>query len=583
MTGALMQLVAYGAQDIYLTGNPTMSFFKTVYKKHTNFSFEIINNTSITNNLGGQHVVSISRHGDLISKMYLKIKMHANVSSTKFKWAWVKNLGYSIIDTVDIEIGGQTIDTHYGNFLNIYHELYKKDDHGKSWDSMVGNSSSNNELNYSKQISGSKEVNIFVPLQFWFNKENSIALPMIALQYHEAKIKINFKKIDSFYVKEDIDSEGNPTTVIPELDHLSVPTKYIFLDCHERKSFAQHCHEYLIEQVQHISDNIITASKSIHRQPLYFNHPVKSLLIVNRLDKYSYSSGKYFLGNDLISATKNFIIRYCLCGIKSADLAQILAGNSLQFYIDKNHQINVLAEINGTIDEGDTQENINLVKEFTSDNTLNDSHANYYDIIKVISAAKITWHGELEKILDEDQNNGNINTELLWNSIEVPVTLPASICSLDIDTLETLNLPANTSIFKTNAISPNNIKGGKFTLSNNCLFGLNIDGSGDTLSSLKISANGSDLQQKMEAQYHKYVATWDGKMNSPDTSIYVYNFALNPLDLFPSGSLNFSRIDNSNLTIDSIKNNPKMILDVYALNHNVLRIMNGMAGISFSN
>ena len=169
MGGRLMQLVAYGAQDIYLTGNPQITFFKVVYRRHTNFSMETIKQTmNGTSNVdGGSATVTIARNGDLVSSMYLMSKSVGTNDGTK------------MIKTVELEIGGQKIDKHTNEWMNIWNELSTNESKASSLKTMqccVGNSTTTGVSN------------VQVPLQFWFCRNVGLALPLNALQYHEVKV-----------------------------------------------------------------------------------------------------------------------------------------------------------------------------------------------------------------------------------------------------------------------------------------------------------------------------------------------------------------------------------------------------------
>jgi hypothetical protein len=173
MGGGLMQLVAYGAQDIYLTGNPQITFFKVVYRRHTNFSMETIQQTiSGTPSDGGSSTVTISRNGDLVSKVYVT-NDSVNI-----------NNGSALLEEVELEIGGQRIDRQYREWMNIWTELSTPASKASGFKTMVGDHGS---------TGGNHSVNnIFLPLHFWFCHNPGLALPLIALQYHEVKLKITW-------------------------------------------------------------------------------------------------------------------------------------------------------------------------------------------------------------------------------------------------------------------------------------------------------------------------------------------------------------------------------------------------------
>uniref|UniRef100_A0A6C0B4I9 Major capsid protein N-terminal domain-containing protein n=1 Tax=viral metagenome TaxID=1070528 RepID=A0A6C0B4I9_9ZZZZ len=257
MGGGLMQLVAYGAQDIYLTGNPQITFFKVVYRRHTNFAVESIEQT-INGSVGSGSKVSVTvaRNGDLLSRVYVEVKHDAaarNGAADEYD-------GFDLIDYVEVEVGGQIIDKHYGAWMKIWCDLTHATDKKSILSKMLVN-----EKGCGCGAEGGP-VSI-IPLQFWFCRNPGLALPLIALQYHEVKLNIKFC--------------GSATATKGVISGAEVWCDYIFLDTDERRRFAQVSHEYLIEQVQHSSVNVnsiaVDGSDSA-RMELRFNHPVKELV-----------------------------------------------------------------------------------------------------------------------------------------------------------------------------------------------------------------------------------------------------------------------------------------------------------------
>ena len=205
-----MQLVAYGAQDIYLTGNPQITFFKVVYRRHTNFSMESIEQTfNGTPDFGRKVVCTISRNGDLIHRVYLQVELPSVKSEASDYFRWVNWVGHALIKNVEVEIGGQRIDKHYGDWLHIWNELTQTAGKQRGYASMVGNVDrlfrpvSNNTSAGANTGTSPQEVaaqqgvmprtTLFIPLQFWFCRNPGLALPLIALQYHEVKINLEFR------------------------------------------------------------------------------------------------------------------------------------------------------------------------------------------------------------------------------------------------------------------------------------------------------------------------------------------------------------------------------------------------------
>jgi hypothetical protein len=215
MGGGLMQLVAYGAQDIYLTGNPQITFFKTVYRRHTNFAIEAIEQTfQGTADFGKKVTCTISRNGDLINKIYLQVQFPA--LSLGSVWAnpevdhpllkhvsWTNSLGHALIKSVTIEVGGQKIDSQYGEWLEIWNALTQVSEKENGYNHMVGKYASSVGL-----IGNADSSRIYyVPLMFWFNKNPGLSLPLIALQYHEVKIVLEFRHAAELIVG--LDSKGD--------------------------------------------------------------------------------------------------------------------------------------------------------------------------------------------------------------------------------------------------------------------------------------------------------------------------------------------------------------------------------------
>ena len=254
MGGGLMQLVAMGAQDVYLTGNPQITFFKVVYRRHTNFSKECIAQTfngSVA--LGSSVSCTLSRNGDLVQEIYLRATIACNTNGTT---DFVLNDVTPLIKTVEVEIGGQKIDKHYSQWLDIYNELFETSHDYRE------------VMNTASTIADETDHTFYVPLRFWFNRNPGLALPLIALQYHEVKINMTLAAAAS--VKFAASDAG---ACVPSISSADLLVNYLYLDTDERRRFAQVSHEYLIEQVQHTG--IETAGGAID---MTFNHPVKALL-----------------------------------------------------------------------------------------------------------------------------------------------------------------------------------------------------------------------------------------------------------------------------------------------------------------
>jgi hypothetical protein len=250
-----MQLVAYGAQDVYLTGNPQITFFKVVYRRHTNFACEAIEQTfNGTVAFGRKATCQITRNGDLVTKMWLKATINKGAG------AWVDKVGYALIKSVELQIGGTRIDKHYGHWMHVWDELTRSDSHAASMTAMIESSAA----------AGTNDT-LFVPLQFFCCRNDGLALPLIALQYHDVRVEFEFESLANL---------GNNALAASAANTIqaSLLVEYVYLDSEERKRFAQASHEYLIEQLQFTGAETVNAQANGNKFRLNFNHPCKELV-----------------------------------------------------------------------------------------------------------------------------------------------------------------------------------------------------------------------------------------------------------------------------------------------------------------
>ena len=244
-----MQLVAYGAQDVYLTGSPKVTFFQAVYKRHTNFAMEtieqVVNGTAANN---ARLSVTVARNGDLIGEMYLEMISAVSAYISDDSTATAEWLAERAVADIELTIGGQRIDKHYQKWWRLYSELYldeaKRVQYGKMTSASLGSGK------------------VYLPLIFFFNRNPGLYLPLIALQYHEVRIDFDLASDMETYLNKNV---------------FKVWANYVYLDTEERRRFAQKGHEYLIEQVQHTGSDTVTAGQTSNKR-LSYNHPVKELV-----------------------------------------------------------------------------------------------------------------------------------------------------------------------------------------------------------------------------------------------------------------------------------------------------------------
>ena len=315
MGGGLMQLVAYGAQDVYLTGNPQITFWKVTYRRHTNFAMESIEQTFNGQADFGRRVqCTISRNGDLAYRTYLQVTLpeinqNDKNSDGEVYARWLDCPGEQMISMVEVEIGGQRIDRQYGDWMHIWNQLTLTSEQEAGYHKMIGQTS---QLTYLTDpefadiatACGAADVpeavcaprkalpetTLYVPLQFWFCRNPGLALPLIALQYHEVKINIEIRPLDEclFAVGKvsvtNTDNQKLPNAYAKSLVAASLYVDYVFLDTDERRRMAQNPHEYLIEQLQFTGDESIGSSSN--KIKLNFNHPCKELVFVVQPDMH---------------------------------------------------------------------------------------------------------------------------------------------------------------------------------------------------------------------------------------------------------------------------------------------------------
>ncbi len=520
MGGGLMQLVAYGAQDVYLTGNPQITFWKVTYRRHTNFAMESIEQTFNGQADFGRRVqCTVSRNGDLAYRTYLQVTLpeigQDDAATNKSNYArWLDCPGEQLISMVEVEIGGQRIDKQYGDWMHIWNQLTLTSEQEAGYNKMIGNTtqlcyltdpsfadvqSACGGSDVPAQVCAPRkalpETTLYVPLQFWFCRNPGLALPLIALQYHEVKITLELRPLDEcLFAVDAIGSDVNKTTKSYQksLVAASLYVDYVFLDTDERRRMAQNPHEYLIEQLQFTGDESIGSSSN--KVKLNFNHPCKELVWVVQPDAHVNYCDAFSGGKTLNSALGAQPFNY-------TDALDALPNSLLAFSAGSRATGN-----QATISGG-------LFEQATVDTVTGVSGMN-----KGSSTEEVSDAGAF--VLAETAKNMHC-----WG--ENPVV------------------------------------------------------------TAKLQLNGQDRFSEREGSYFDLVQPFQHHTRHPDTGINVYSFALRPEEHQPSGTCNFSRIDNATLQLvvsaAAVASQNTAKVRVYATNYNVLRIMSGMGGLAYSN
>jgi hypothetical protein len=540
MGGGLMQLVAYGAQDVYLTGSPQITFFKIIYRRHTNFSVEPIPQTFTGNSDFGRTVTcTINRNGDLITNMYTMINLRTvTASANGDKWGYVRRLGLAIVQHYKIEIGGSKIDEQYGDWLNIWWELSHKVGQERGFARMVGDVPELTTIDASEKPA----YTLYVPLQFWFNRHNGLALPLIALQYHDVRVTIDFRQASQCV---NIATGSDEPSV--SMAEASLIIDYVYLDSEERKRFAQASHEYLIEQLQFTGSETLTSTNNKYR--LNFNHPCKFLVWAPHLEKYATRTEFVVYGQDWEAARERFAKHLWL---STRDGLQGEAGAWA------------------------------IVTDTSSTNN---------EIISPVGHLGNETLVKAQLVFSSYMDSGSTESVSIENVVILENNLTMYHMSLDVASL-VAEFSDNSDSMEAylNSVS--------VTVQDHFNYGNYLDATNNPVSSAKLQLNGSDRFQERDGYYFNYVQPFQHFSNTPADGVNVYSFALKPEDHQPSGTCNFSRIDNATLQVklgldnqpadntystNFIGANSNSLLNIYAFNYNVLRVMSGMAGTAYSN
>lgn len=575
MGGGLMQLVAYGAQDIYLTGSPQITFFKVVYKRHTNFAVEPMAQTFTGQaGFGKSPNVQILRNGDLITHAYLNVGLpevdaNSNLTAAQLaqtQFAWCRRIGHAIIDQIEIDIGGSRIDRQYGDWLNVWYELTHAVGQERGYARMIGDVPELVELSKPQGTSNKLKdaYNLYIPLQLWFCRNNGLALPLIALQYHEVRIYFWFRRVEDCVVHS---QNLNPKSLVQsEFDNASLLVDYIYLDTEERRRFAQVSHEYLIEQLQFNDQESVISNTAKYR--LNFNHPTKTLYWGVKAGQYL--SGKSFLAYEPFDWNK--ALKTAAEKLILGQYATNAADGSL--ITDESHTNgNYLTESVLVVDQATGK----LDPETTAQ-------------VLVLDRTKVKFYASYD--------NSNDLADLVSGNIVVYADCAGKLFVHHVNVVSNKLTIANISVHTGNYVVDNRnpwIQSLDIVVNQQHNFGLFIDGSVNPVVQAKIQLNGQDRFDQLDGNYFNYVQPYQHFSNTPCDGINTYSFALTPEEHQPSGTCNFSRIDTADLFLtfaqydqngrDQYRNflDSDTKISIFAVNYNVMRIMSGMGGLAYSN
>ena len=269
--GNILQLVARGEEDVLLSSKPEFNMFKSVYKKFVPFADEIVKlpfNESSSEFTNRRISCTIPKRADLLSDCYLYVELPTlTIPSGSTKVYWTNSLGYALIKEIYIEIGGYKIDKHYGEWLYVWNQLTTNVDPSLD-DYTIGRYSTNTSLERNAQ----NHVHLNVPLYFWFCRSPALALPLVALQYHEVKLTIELRDFS-----ECVCYDGNTPPDRIDFEEIYLLSRFVYLDESIRKQFVSSDHVYLIEQLSRSNYETVKANTDKVNFDLTLNHPVNEI------------------------------------------------------------------------------------------------------------------------------------------------------------------------------------------------------------------------------------------------------------------------------------------------------------------
>ena len=515
MTGATIQLVAKGIQDLFMIKDPQITYFKIVYRRHTNFSIEAIPQYFTHQpDFGKKYSCTISQNGDLIGKTYLIVTLprvphyirEDGTLDPYIKFAWVKKIGYVLIKSIEIEIGGQIIDRQYGEWLNIISELFiRKED--KGIDKLIGDIDVITSFTYTKD-----NYTLYIPLQFWFCKNPSLAIPILCLHHSDIKINLDVSDFENCYIL-------SATHYIEVEDELITfePNEYIYQNINGKLIAA-----------------IFSSYDSLTKRIYYTRFSRDKFLSLPDTGCYNIE--------DILKKYPEYLIKsrssnkFCIPKIGST--SKIYSSHELEriplkechllvtyIYLDSEERNRFIQSKHEYLIEQVNLINPQLIQS-----------SNYIAKIENINPTRfLVWFVQQQYFLDYNNNDHFNYTDDYYYKFD--------------------------DKYKKYILNGKNL-----IINENILF------------------NGHDRISERNSKYFNHVQPYQHFKMSPNEGFNVYSFCLEPYKFQPSGSCNSSYIGQIEIKMNLnpiININNNAIFKAYALNQNILRIIDGISGLVF--
>lgn len=487
----LLLLVSVGKENLYLSAQPEITFFKIAYRRHTNYSIEPTPQYfKTTPDFGRRCTVSVAKNADLIGMTYVYVELPfiqlENTSASNKEFAWVNKIGLALINFIEIEIGGSIIERHYGDWLNIWNEISISTGQKSGYNKMIGNIQELTGFSKTKQ-----SYKLYIPLSFWFCQDTGLALPLIALTHNDIKIHVEFNDIEKCY-------KLSPSHYVTLSDNFCLfkPGEKIYQTYQNSKNIGEF-----------VSFDPIT-------QNLYYN-PIKGKFVIPT----KLNDNNLTLSGDIPHFENN--IKPNSVVVKDEDY----------FRFNKPSLLNAYLVINYI-----------YLDNFERFNFLNSAHEYLIPVVQSIS--------------DQVMYSTNVTYKLpLTNPVKLLIWRGVLLSNSQLnDDFNYTTYPYTEK--EENLVSKNTLV-----------------------------INSINRMEPNSIEFYTNLPKYQYKFKNNQNGIYFYSFALNPLELQPSGSLNFSKVDDAYILFKLNKlvnyQNP-VTFRCYAIQYNILRTSNGIGGLQFS-
>lgn len=585
MPGGLLQLSSYGAENHYLHGNPQITFFKSVFKRHTNFAMESIDvrfegSSELSPDKTTTLKVKIPRNGDLINKMFLRVTIPDIYSTQEEEFYWTNALGLAMINYVDIFIGGSKIERLTGEYMDIYSQLNHSETVRHHFKQSIGDIPELSDFGIEKSyfgvehtslIPGTTDIhqffntrpslfgrNLIIPLNFWFAKNNGNSLPLIALQYHDVEIEIELKAVKDLYtiLKKDNDFQLNEDTAERRLTLESVKNSH-YLTYYRVKDTGE-ISKYLN------SSHTITKGKTWNLDAyldvnyIFLDDTERSIFAQNTheylIDQVQYHKTEDVYSTAIIELEPFHPIKEMIFTVTRND-------NNL-----RNEWLNLTNHDKRPKNTSNNDENERGNAQLTDDIYLYQNH----------------WYHKSTKFTDVNFFNyngtGDPNYEYTGDyCIKTHKRLFYNSYKLD----DYVKFSSVWPYRKVDDIP-------KITKDNYEKWDINA------FKSMEIRFNGFVRQSRRDSTYYNRIQSHLYHSNNTEQPIMTYSFALNPENSQPSGACNFSKVENMTLHMELIDPPETVVngktekewmynVNVYLINYNILKITGGMGSLVYAN